>query len=152
MNHYKKTQEEMDKQQAEAAKWAAEAAASPGANVINAQPINWRLLLIVFGLMALGIAVAIGLTSLGRRVLKSWYGTRNADVEVCYIRCRILEIASNCVPLQASVPTVVFLPPILARPPRAATHERVLHPISYYDRGYISQADLIAGKGRRRPS
>ncbi|KAJ7929751.1 hypothetical protein B0H13DRAFT_1859472 [Mycena leptocephala] len=133
MNHYKKIQEEMDKQQAEAAKWAAEAAASPGANVINAQPINWRLLLIVFGLMALGIAVAIGLTSLGRRVLKSWYGTRNADVE-------------------ASVPTVVFLPPILARPPRAATREGVLHPISYYDRGYISQADLIAGKGRRRPS
>ncbi|KAJ7790267.1 hypothetical protein B0H13DRAFT_2394635 [Mycena leptocephala] len=133
MNHYKKIQEEMDKQQAEAAKWAAEAAASPGANVINAQPINWRLVLIVFGLIALGIALAIGLTSLGRRVLKSWHGTRNADVE-------------------ASLPPVVFAPPNLAKPPHAATHERILHPISYYDRGYISQADLIAGKGRRRPS
>jgi hypothetical protein len=152
MNHYKKIQEEMDKQQAEAAKWAAEAAASPGANVINAQPINWRLVLIVFGLIALGIALAIGLTSLGRRVLKSWHGTRNADVEVCGIPSSVLEMTSHCVPLQASLPPVVFAPPDLAKPPRAATHKRILHPISYYDRGYISQADLIAGKGCHRPS
>jgi hypothetical protein len=95
MNHYKKIQEEMDKQQAEAAKWAAEAAASSGANVINAQPINWWLVLIVFGLIALGIALAIGLTSLGRRVLKSWHGTRNADVEVCGIPSSILEMTSH---------------------------------------------------------
>ncbi|KAJ6530221.1 hypothetical protein B0H19DRAFT_1384718 [Mycena capillaripes] len=127
-NHYAKLEKQIEHQHAEAVKWAHEAAASPAVNVIAAPPFNWRLALIVVALLVVGIVVSVGVVSIGRRVLKRWHGTKSNDIE-------------------AAVPPV-FVPPVLLFPPRASMRGP---PVSR-DRGYISQADLLAGKGHRKPS
>ncbi|KAJ7127937.1 hypothetical protein C8R44DRAFT_733336 [Mycena epipterygia] len=54
-----------------------------------------------------------------------------------------LQIA---VDVESTTPEVVFVPPVLKPPLRAATHF-IGPPVSY--RGYISQADLLKGKTRQ---